>query len=108
VQPILNITATQFSLENENGNVSAEGTNGYYNIEVRDNGIGFKQEYADQIFNIFQRLHGKSEYSGTGIGLAMCKKIAQNHQGDIYATGSTEDGAVFNVILPVGQPGVAV
>ena len=108
VQPILNITATQFSLENENGSVAGEGTGGYYNIEVRDNGIGFKQEYADQIFNIFQRLHGKSEYSGTGIGLAMCKKIAQNHHGDIYATGSTEDGAVFNVILPVGKPGVAV
>ena len=108
VQPILNITATQFSLENENGSVAGEGTGGYYNIEVRDNGIGFKQEYADQIFNIFQRLHGKSEYSGTGIGLAMCKKIAQNHHGDIYATGSTEDGAVFNVILPAGQPVAAV
>ena len=72
----------------------------YYKIEFRDNGIGFKQEHADKIFNIFQRLHGKSEYAGTGIGLAMCRKIAQNHNGDIYATGALESGTTISVILP--------
>ncbi len=75
----------------------------YYNIEFKDNGIGFNQEYATRIFNIFQRLHGKTQYSGTGIGLAMCKKIVQNHHGDIYATASKGTGAIFNVILPERQ-----
>jgi PAS domain S-box-containing protein len=71
-----------------------------YHILVSDNGIGFKKEFADQIFNIFQRLHRKSEFEGTGIGLAMCKKIAQNHNGDINAEGSSENGAVFNIYFP--------
>lgn len=72
----------------------------YYNIMFADNGIGFEQEHARHIFDIFQRLHGKSDFEGTGIGLAMCKKIAQNHHGDIHATGRLGKGAVFNVILP--------
>jgi PAS domain S-box-containing protein len=75
----------------------------YYRIRFSDNGIGFKEEYADKIFNIFQRLHGKTEYAGTGIGLAMCKKIALNHHGNLNADGSSENGAVFNVILPAKQ-----
>lgn len=75
----------------------------YYKIEFQDNGIGFKQEYADRIFNIFQRLHGKTEFAGTGIGLAMCKKIAQNHHGDIYAFGKPGLGATFTIILPANQ-----
>lgn len=73
----------------------------FYRIRVSDNGIGFKQEFAEQIFNIFQRLHRKSEFEGTGIGLAMCKKIAQNHNGHMDADGSSENGAVFNIYLPV-------
>jgi light-regulated signal transduction histidine kinase (bacteriophytochrome) len=75
----------------------------YMTIRFTDNGIGFKEEHAEQIFSIFQRLHKKSEFEGTGIGLAMCKKIALNHHGDINAAGSSEEGAVFNVILPVKQ-----
>ena len=73
----------------------------YFKIIFSDNGIGFKDEYKDQIFNIFQRLHRKSDFEGTGIGLAMCKKIVLNHQGDLNASGSSENGAVFNVILPL-------
>ena len=72
----------------------------YHHIRYSDNGIGFKPEYAEKIFNIFQRLHGKSEYEGTGIGLAMCRKIAENHRGKLNAEGSSEKGAVFNVYLP--------
>jgi signal transduction histidine kinase len=104
VKPHVNIKARILSPEeiSTHGTLSKETT--YYDIEIRDNGIGFKQEHADQIFNIFQRLHGKSEYAGTGIGLAMCKKIAQNHHGIIYATGSSEEGAVINVILPAAPP----
>jgi PAS domain S-box-containing protein len=73
----------------------------YYKIDFKDNGIGFKQDYAQQIFNIFQRLHSKNEYYGTGIGLAMCKKIAQNHNGDILAFSGEGVGAQFTVLLPV-------
>jgi signal transduction histidine kinase len=75
----------------------------YYRIEIKDNGIGFDQRYAVQIFNIFQRLHGKTDYKGTGIGLAMCKKIVQNHHGSIYAESEPGRGATFTVILPVRQ-----
>jgi PAS domain S-box-containing protein len=72
-------------------------------IDFIDNGIGFHQENADQIFDIFQRLHAKSEYQGTGIGLAMCKKIAENHGGQIFARSKPGEGATFTVVLPVSQ-----
>ncbi len=76
----------------------------YHMIEVRDNGIGFEQEYAAKIFAIFQRLHGRSEYEGTGIGLAICKKIVEHHGGVIYAQGELEKGALFTIILPAPLP----
>jgi PAS domain S-box-containing protein len=76
----------------------------YVLIKVEDNGIGFGSEYAEQIFNIFHRLHGKSEFAGTGIGLALCKKIATNHHGRIWATSQKELGATFHIILPLQQP----
>ncbi|KOS08055.1 hypothetical protein AM493_19860 [Flavobacterium akiainvivens] len=75
----------------------------YYRIQFKDNGIGFEQKYADKIFNIFQRLHSKDEYSGTGIGLAMCKKILQNHHGNIIAQSHEGQGALFTIIIPQKQ-----
>jgi signal transduction histidine kinase len=75
-----------------------------YEITVTDNGIGFDEKYLDRIFNIFQRLHGRNQYPGTGIGLAICRKIVENHQGDIYATSQEGKGATFYVILPKNQP----
>jgi len=72
----------------------------HYAIEFKDNGIGFNQENAKQIFTIFQRLHGKNDYAGTGIGLAMCKKITVNHHGTIYANAYPDEGASFIIILP--------
>ena len=73
-------------------------------IDIHDNGIGFDQQYADHIFSIFQRLHRKTEYSGTGIGLAMCKRIAQNHQGNITATSEPGQGATFHITFPLHHP----
>jgi PAS domain S-box-containing protein len=73
----------------------------YYRIDVRDNGIGFDNDYAERIFEVFQRLHTRHEYEGTGIGLAICKKIAENHQGHITAFGEPEKGATFTIYLPV-------
>ncbi|MEO8151026.1 MAG: ATP-binding protein [Bacteroidia bacterium] len=73
----------------------------YWKISIADNGIGFEQQYEHKIFELFQRLHGKSEYTGTGIGLAICKKIMQNHSGFINATGQPGIGATFNIYLPL-------
>lgn len=75
----------------------------YFHIQIKDNGIGFLPEYGEMIFSIFQRLHRKTEFAGTGIGLSMCKKIVQNHQGEINSIGSSENGAVFNIYLPTRQ-----
>jgi len=72
----------------------------YYKIDVVDNGIGFEEKYLDRIFQVFQRLHGKSEFSGTGIGLAICEKVAANHGGAITATSQLGQGATFSVYLP--------
>jgi len=73
----------------------------YVKIIFKDNGIGFPQEFSDQIFVIFQRLNDKKLYPGTGIGLAMCSKIVSNHGGEIYATSREDEGAEFHVVLPL-------
>jgi PAS domain S-box-containing protein len=75
----------------------------HYQIFVEDNGIGFDEKYLDRIFTVFQRLHGKSEYEGTGIGLAVVRKIVERHGGTITATSSVGQGATFIVTLPVSQ-----
>ncbi|WP_181369462.1 PAS domain-containing protein [Flavobacterium album] len=98
IQPTINISATVMTAAEKAKNDFQQEV--YYKITFRDNGIGFREEYADKIFNIFQRLHGKSEYEGTGIGLAMCRKIAVNHNGGLNAHGSSENGAVFNLLIP--------
>lgn len=72
----------------------------YVEILVKDNGIGFDPKQASQIFLIFQRLHNRNTYSGTGIGLALCKKVVTHHYGDIYACGEPGKGAAFHILLP--------
>lgn len=74
-----------------------------YSIFVEDNGIGFDEKYLDRIFTVFQRLHGRTEYEGTGIGLAVCRKIAERHGGSITARSAPQKGATFIVTLPVKQ-----
>jgi signal transduction histidine kinase len=73
----------------------------YGRIFIEDNGIGFEQKYAEQIFDMFRRLHSNAEYEGTGIGLALCKKIVEMHRGYISAIGRQGEGAVFIVSLPL-------
>jgi two-component system, LuxR family, sensor kinase FixL len=80
-------------------NTLASGAAGWQ-ITVEDNGIGFDQKYGERIFQIFQRLHGRSEYEGTGIGLAICRKIVDRHGGDITAHSSPGAGARFVIALP--------
>ncbi len=80
-----------------------EPENGTVRIEVKDNGIGFESRYLDRIFQPFERLHGRTEYEGTGIGLAICKKIVERHHGEITALSMPGAGSTFIVNLPVKQ-----
>ncbi len=80
--------------------VSLFPENSYCHISVADNGIGFDPQYKERIFEVFQRLHGKEEYKGTGIGLSIVKKIVENHNGVITATGALNKGAVFDIYIP--------
>ncbi len=73
----------------------------YHRLFVEDNGIGFDQQYASQIFEMFRRLHGTAEYKGTGIGLALCKRIAEKHQGFISARSKENEGTLFTISVPV-------
>ncbi len=83
--------------------VLSEKENSFWKITVVDNGIGFDPQYAEKIFELFQRLHTRFEYEGTGIGLAICKKIVQNHMGYIKAIGLPGQGASFAIYLPANS-----
>ena len=98
--PIINIKYTQIIGTDEEflpNNKSSK----YHKISIADNGIGFEQEYAKRIFILFTRLHNKNEYDGTGIGLAICKKIIENHKGFIFAKGVLGEGSTITMYLPV-------
>jgi PAS domain S-box-containing protein len=73
----------------------------YYKITIADNGIGFDPQFNDRIFQVFQRLHPKNQFEGTGIGLSICKKIMDNHNGYISAEGRPDEGATFTLLFPV-------
>ncbi|HYH57318.1 MAG TPA: ATP-binding protein [Anseongella sp.] len=95
IQPEIAIRAEFVNTEKKSGK--------HARIILRDNGIGFDEKYAEKIFIIFQRLHGKTEYEGTGIGLAICKRIIENHNGSISASSRPGQGATFEIILPLNQ-----
>jgi PAS domain S-box-containing protein len=84
-------------------NIRAKKEGDFWKITVADNGIGFDPKYADRIFELFQRLHSRFEYEGTGIGLSICKKIVQNHGGCIKGVGNPGQGAIFEVYLPANN-----
>ncbi|HEY0680157.1 MAG TPA: PAS domain S-box protein [Chitinophagaceae bacterium] len=75
----------------------------YYEITFSDNGIGFDPRFAEQIFEVFKRLHNRQAYPGSGIGLALCRKIVENHNGHLFATSEEGKGTSFHIILPKGQ-----
>ncbi|RYD58422.1 MAG: PAS domain-containing sensor histidine kinase [Sphingobacteriales bacterium] len=77
------------------------GKNQYQLIEISDNGIGFEQQYAEKIFQMFQRLHGRGEFAGSGVGLSIVQKVIENHSGQIQAIGTPGEGATFRILLPL-------
>jgi signal transduction histidine kinase len=100
--PVISITSRQvLGVDSEMNVPSGLWNNPYYLIEVSDNGIGFDQQDAERIFNMFTRLHGKYEYSGTGVGLSIVKKVVENHHGFIKATSEPGKGSTFSLLLPV-------
>ena len=98
--PIIKINYSTVKAKDEPNLVKATKNN-YHKITFADNGIGFEQKYSEQIFDLFNRLHNKQDYSGTGIGLSICKKIIENHKGFIFANGELNVGAIFVIYLPV-------
>jgi signal transduction histidine kinase len=103
IPPVIQITAKNETFENISEDIT---TKKYSRINIQDNGIGFEQKYAEQIFKMFKRLHGNSEYAGTGIGLAICKKIIEEHQGYISVKSVVNEGTVFTLSFPadISQP----
>lgn len=99
--PVITISSKMVSAEELGNHPSLNQDMPFCKICFKDNGIGFEQQFADQIFLIFHRLHGRSEFAGTGIGLALCKKIVINHQGEIFAQSDETNGALFQIILPL-------
>jgi light-regulated signal transduction histidine kinase (bacteriophytochrome) len=79
-----------------------------YTITVEDNGIGFDEKYLDKIFTVFQRLHGRAEYEGSGIGLAVCRKIVERHYGSITAESKPGFGSKFIFRLPSHQANLEI
>lgn len=95
---------TQPSISIE-GSVEVGEAGAVARIAVADNGIGFEPRHAERIFGMFERLHGREEFDGTGVGLATCRKIAERHSGELTAWGEPDAGAVFTLILPIRQGG---
>ena len=98
-QIVVDVTCEEASDEDLKEILSAEDYE-WIKISVKDNGIGFEQSFAEKIFAPFQRLHGRSEYKGTGIGLAVCRRIVERHNGTIFATSTEGEGARFTFLLP--------
>jgi signal transduction histidine kinase len=108
VEPLVKVTSDITSPVN--GRSTRDLSNRYCRIFIEDNGIGFDQKYAEEIFGMFKRLHHNTEFEGTGIGLALCKKIVEQHKGYISARSKINEGSTFIISIPmqVQQPPVVV
>jgi PAS domain S-box-containing protein len=107
-EPVVKIYAETVSANGASVQIGGEdvqigGNDNFCRIVIEDNGIGFDEKYLDRIFTVFQRLHGRMEYEGSGIGLAVCRKIVERHGGQITATSKPGAGAKFYIDLPVAQ-----
>lgn len=106
VPPVVQVSAQNIpapATTASTGNGDGNRTPTHCEITVQDNGIGFEQEYVDRIFELFQRLHGRDEYQGTGMGLAICRKIVERHSGSISAFSAPGEGSRFVFRLPIQQ-----
>jgi signal transduction histidine kinase len=101
VRPVIRVYSETIKEKSIGSEPAPDGR--YCRIFITDNGIGFEEKYVDKIFTLFQRLHGKAEYEGTGIGLAIVKKIIDKHQGLISARSAAGKGATFIIVLPLEQ-----
>lgn len=99
-KPVIDVSSNKIKSENIAYWPEHLAAGNYFQIVFKDNGIGFEPRFAEQIFSLFQRLHRKDEYEGSGIGLALCKKILDNHKGFIHAESNAGDGATFYIYFP--------
>ena len=100
VPPVISISCRMVNESHPEFKTLPRYAENYLLIQFRDNGIGFEQEHAQKIFHVFQRLHGQSQYQGTGVGLAIVEKVVRNHKGAIYAESEPGKGTTFNIFLP--------
>jgi two-component system CheB/CheR fusion protein len=100
VSPVIHISCRVLAAGEVPGHLALNGSTSYSEIIFRDNGIGIDKKFAEQVFLIFQRLNARERFEGTGIGLALCKKIVLSHQGEIYMTSAEGGGTQFHVVLP--------
>jgi signal transduction histidine kinase/PAS domain-containing protein len=98
--PVIAISCRTVNESNPEFKTLPRYSENYLLIQFKDNGIGFEQEHAQKIFHVFQRLHGQSQYQGTGVGLAIVEKVVRNHKGVIYAESEPGKGTTFNIFLP--------
>jgi len=105
IPPVVHLTYEKITAEAASA-MPMQTPGPHHKLTVADNGIGFDPAYSQKIFQLFQRLHGRNEYAGTGIGLAICQRIMENHGGIIRADGRIGEGATFSACWPVQEPAV--
>jgi signal transduction histidine kinase len=105
VDPVIRIETEKLSGNAEHHSAKKNGGE-YYRISISDNGIGFDSKYSDEIFMVFKRLHSYHAFEGSGVGLSICKKIIEKHNGTITAKGNPDQGSTFTIELPTYNEGI--